>query len=254
MTNNNNNNIIFLSHTWEKDEEQRDTHYRVLQVKNALENQQFKTWFDEEKMIHDIDGSMSKGINDCTAIIIFITKKYSNKVNRAANDPTCIDNCHKECIYAYNSQKPCIPVIFEKCMKNTKKWDPGLIKFYFGNRLYIDGSSNDYENIATDIIKLISRTSERSLKVEVESPILKKLKVPNKSPFKSSFRSPLKSPFMSPSQTIKQICTSPLNLFKNNKVLPYPQRSAPIFKQLQHKESQTENIRVQNTCFLKIFC
>lgn len=95
---------IFLSHTWEKDEENRDTHYRVLQVKKELEKLGIKTWLDEDNIIHDIDGSISMGINDCTAIIIFITKKYSNKVNRAANDPSCIDNCYKECIYAYNSK------------------------------------------------------------------------------------------------------------------------------------------------------
>ena len=181
---------IFLSHTWEKDEENRDTHKRVLQVKKELEKLGIKTWLDEDNMVHDIDGSMSMGINDCTAIIIFITKKYSNKVNHAANDPSCIDNCYKECIYAYNSEKPCIPVVFEKCMKSTKNWEPGLIKFYFGNRLYINGSGNDYNNIANEIVRLIKRTSERSLqlKVEVESPTTKKYN--NKSPPRLSPRSP----------------------------------------------------------------
>lgn len=81
---------IFISHTWEKDEENRDTHYRVLQVKKELEKLGIQTWLDED----------NTGINDCTAIIIFITKKYSNKVNYAANDPSCIDNCYKQCIYA----------------------------------------------------------------------------------------------------------------------------------------------------------
>ena len=119
--------------------------------------------------------------------------------------------------YAYNSKKPCIPVVFEKCMKSTKSWEPGLIKFYFGNRLYINGTGNDYNNIANEIVKLIKRTSERSLqlKVDVESPTTKKYN--NKSP-------------KSPLQIIKKFCTSPIDLLKKNKVLPHPTRQAPVLK------------------------
>lgn len=230
---------IFLSHTWEKDEENRDTHKRVLEVKKELEKLGIKTWLDEDNIVHDIDGSMSMGINDCTAIIIFITKKYSNKVNHAANDPSCIDNCYKECIYAYNSKKPCIPVVFEKCMKSTKNWEPGLIKFYFGNRLYINGTGNDYNNIANEIVKLIKRTSERSLqlKVEVESPIAKSYQMQfNQSLPKLQPKSP-----KSPLQIIKEFCTSPIDLLKKNKVLPYPTRQAPVLKKVESRESQTES-------------
>ena len=106
---------IFFSHTWEKDEENRDTHKRVLQVKKELEKLDIKTWLDEDNIIHDIDGSMSMGINDCTAIIIFITKKYSNKVNHAANDPSCIDNCYKECIMLIILKNR----VFQLCLKNV---------------------------------------------------------------------------------------------------------------------------------------
>lgn len=229
---------IFLSHTWEKDEENRDTHSRVLQVKKELEKLGIKTWLDEDNMVHDIDGSMSMGINDCNTIIIFITKKYSNKVNHAANDPSCINNCYKECSYAYNSKKPCIPVVFEKCMKSTKNWEQGLIKFYFGNRLYINGTGNDYNNIANEIVKLIKRTSERSLqlKVEVESPTTKSYKMQFNQPLPKLPKSP-----KSPLQIIKEFCTSPIDLLKKNKVLPHPTRQAPVLKKVESKESQTKN-------------
>lgn len=226
---------IFLSHTLEKDEDNRDTHNRVLQVKKELEKFGIKTWLEKDNM----------EINDCTAIIIFITKKYSNKVNHAANDPSCINNCYKECIYAYNSKKPCIPVVFEKCMKSTKNWEPGLIKFYFGNRLYINGTGNDYNNIANEIVKLIKRTSERSLqlKVEVESPTIKSYQAR----FNQSFpKLQQKSP-KSPLQIIKELCNSPINLLKKNRVLPHPTRHAPILKKVESKESQTESKQYKNS-------
>ena len=66
---------FFLSHTWKYDEQNRNTHTRVLKIKTELENLGHKTWFDDENMIHDIDGSMADGIDNCSAIIIFITEK-----------------------------------------------------------------------------------------------------------------------------------------------------------------------------------
>ena len=121
-------------------------------------------------------------------------------------------------------------------MKNTKNWEPGLIKFYFGNRLYINGTGNDYKNIALEIVKLIRRTSERSLqlKVEVESPNIKKYN-------NNSLNSP-----KSPLRIIKEFCTSLIDILKKNKVLPYPQRQAPVLKKSESKESQTESQQHKN--------
>ena len=113
-------------------------------------------------------------------------------MNRGANDSSYIDNCYKECTYAYNSGKPCIPVVFEKCMLSIRNWPQGTFKLYFGNKLYIDGSSNDYDSITDDIIKMLIRTSERSsnLKISKLQTILKEI----------SIKSPLKSPSKSPSK------------------------------------------------------
>lgn len=124
-------------------------------------------------------------------------------------------------------KKTCIPVVFEKCMKGTKNWEPGLIKFYFGNRLYINGIGNDYNNIANEIVKLIKRTSERSLqlKVEIESPTTKSYQMQ----FNQSLPKSPKSP-KSPLQIIKEFCTTPIDILKKNKVLPNPTRQAPVLK------------------------
>ena len=230
-------------------------------------------------MIHDLDGSMVSGIDDCTIIVIFLTKKYCDKVNRAAYDPHYIDNCYKECTYAYNSQKPCIPVIFESCMHDSKKWKPGLIKFYFGNRLYIDGTRDNYDTIANDIIKIISRTSERSLKV---NPTPKKTKKSfkniyyvddtndtdkvnetknsngsngsngsNNSSILPSIKSPVVSPIRTTMRTINNMRRSPVitsKIYPDNAILQkveqltLPRRKAPVLKHSKYSQTESKNI------------
>ena len=225
---------FFLSHTWKYDEQNRNTHTRVLKIKTELENLGHKTWFDDENMIHDIDGSMAYGIDNCSAIIIFITEKYNKKVNKGAKNPLYIDNCYKECVYAANSQKICIPVIFEDCMLNTSLWKNGILKFYFGNKLYIDGTSDNYNEIAQNIVKLLERTSQRLNDLS--------------SPSSNGNNSPIKE---------LNICKSPIKLINDNlsKKLPYrlpsiqsnkivqPSRSAPILpKKIMHDKSCQTNI------------
>jgi len=188
-----------------------------------------KIWF------HDIDGSMAYGIDHCNAIIIFITKKYNIKVNKGAKDPLYIDNCYKECVYAVNSHKPCIPVIFEDCMLNTSLWKNGTLKFYFGNKLYIDGTSDNYNEIAQNIVKLLERTSQRLNDLS--------------SPSSNGNYSPIKK---------LNVCKSPIKLINNklskrlpiyienniqlNKAVP-PHRSAPILsKKITHDKSCQTNM------------
>jgi len=85
-----NNHEFFLSHTWKYDQQNRNTHKRVMCIKTELEKLGFNTWFDDDKIIYDIDGSMAHGIDNCSAIIIFITKKYNLKVIRGSQDPRYI--------------------------------------------------------------------------------------------------------------------------------------------------------------------
>ena len=269
---------IFLSHTWQLDEEDRNTHERVLKVQESLQKLGLNTWLDEENMIHDLDGSMVRGIDDCTIIAIFLTKKYCDKVNRAAYDPHYIDNCYKECTYAYNSQKPCIPVIFESCMHDSKKWKPGLIKFYFGNRLYINGTKDNYDTIANDIIKIISRTSERSLKVNPTPKKTKKSfiyyaddtndtddkhkvnKTENSNDSNGnkgsksilpSVKSPVVSPIRTTMRTINNMRRSPVisskiypdtSILQNIEQLKLPRRKAPVLKHNKYSQTESKNI------------
>lgn len=219
---------IFLSHTWKYDEQNRNTHTRVINLKTELEKLEQITWIDDENMIHDLDGSMAYGIDNCTAIIIFITKKYNLKVNQAAKNPSINDNCYKECVYAFNSGKTCIPVIFEDCMLDIDEWENGILKLYFGNKMYIDGSKNNYDIIAENIIRLLNRTSKRILELDNLN-------------IKNNFKNNKKlSPLKIINDKIKQI---------NNKTIP--NRIAPVLpiipmipisNNLNDKSSQTGNI------------
>jgi len=74
------NPSVFLTHTWVKDELNRDNHARVGTVNKILKAQGFKTWFDEDKMVGHIDNMMAKGIDDSDIILVFISKVYMEKV------------------------------------------------------------------------------------------------------------------------------------------------------------------------------
>ena len=86
----------FLSHDWGKDELGRNNHDRVKKIFQALKEKGLSLWFDEVYMEGDIDKAMCKGIDESKLVIIFITKRYMQKV-AGDNDQ---DNCQKEFNYA----------------------------------------------------------------------------------------------------------------------------------------------------------
>jgi len=236
MKNNNNNNnncTFFLSHTWKYDKQNRNTHRRVMCIKSELEKLGHSTWFDDDKIIHDIDGSMAHGVDNCSAIIIFITKKYNLKVIRGSQYPRFIDNCHKECVYAVNSGKSCIPVIFENCMLDIKTWQNGVLKLYFGNKLYVDGTSNDYKVIANNIIKLFERTSQRVNEIETSNS------------FEISSPSSTSSPYNKKNYSINNLVfKSPIKIM-NNKFTKamQPSRCAPILPNIKTRDKSCQTMK-----------
>ena len=133
---------VFLSHNWGNDESGRDNHQRVSLINRDLNNLGYQTWFDEEKMSGSIVHAMGKGIDETNGAIVFITKRYLEKVNGNKAD----DNCKLEFNYAARRKTTTkmVPVVMEESMREQKTWT-GTVGIILGGELYID-MSGDLEN------------------------------------------------------------------------------------------------------------
>ena len=130
---------VFLSHNWGEDCSGRNNHQRVSFINQELKNMGYKTWFDEDEMAGNLAERMSEGIDHTKAVIIFLTRKYYDKVN----GENALDNCKQEFIYAIQRRTPAkmLVVVMEECMCNTSTWTK-LVGFDFSSRLYVNMSGN----------------------------------------------------------------------------------------------------------------
>jgi len=143
---------VFLTHTWVKDELNRDNHARVATVNKFLKAQEFKTWFDDDKMVGHIYQKMAEGIDDSDIILVFITKTYMEKLNSKGHD-----NCKDEFTYAVSQKKKMIPIVMEPCMRDQIQW-VGLLGFKLGAYLYVDMSETDSEFNIIALIESLNKT------------------------------------------------------------------------------------------------
>lgn len=129
---------VFLSHNWGKDELGRNNHNRVALINKKLKKVGYDTWFDEERMTGDIDKKMSQGIEKAKGVIVFITKRYHEKVQGdKAND-----NCKLEFSHATRQKNQnMLPVVMEPGMCDTGKWT-GPVGMHLGGRMFIDMSGD----------------------------------------------------------------------------------------------------------------
>ena len=131
------NTDLFLSHNWGKDELDRNNHDRVSTINEELKILGYQTWFDEERMRGDIVNQMADGIEGTQGVIVFITKKYLDKVTgQRAND-----NCRLEFDYAARTKtsEKMIAVVMEKDMRDTSKWKRS-VGIILGGKMFIDMS------------------------------------------------------------------------------------------------------------------
>ena len=130
---------VFLSHNWGEDGSGRDNHNRVSFINQELKNMGYKTWFDEDEMAGNIAERTSEGIEQAEAVIVFLTRKYYEKVN----GKNALDNCKREFNYAVQKKTPerMLVVVMEECMCNTSDWTK-LVGFDFSSRLYVDMSKD----------------------------------------------------------------------------------------------------------------
>lgn len=152
---------IFLSHTWEEDDLGRNTHHRARDVVHSLCSMGWTVWFDEADMgRHNMDAEMACGIDDCSTVVLLITRAYARKVNRAARKQSISnDNCLKEFNYAMFREKKVIPVVFEESMRNSNQWSPGVLPFRLNMSLYVDGTK-DERSTAAEIDHAMRRNGE----------------------------------------------------------------------------------------------
>lgn len=130
---------MFLSHNWGEDEGGRDNHQRVLLIDKELKRLGYQTWLDKYQMTGEIHDKMAEGIEQAKCVIVFVTRKYHDKVNSGIGN----DNCRLEFSYATRKKtnKKMVAVLMEQCMKECGKWN-GQLGLHLGGKLYIDMSGD----------------------------------------------------------------------------------------------------------------
>jgi hypothetical protein len=161
---------VFLTHEWEIDELDRKNHDRVAMIDKALKSMGIVTWFDSEKMTHELIDQASSRIDNAAVVIVFVTQRYMQKVNGSdAND-----HCRMEFNYAIQEKTSAkmIPVVMEPQMKDIRNNWTGLVKTELGNILYVDFSNdNDFQSAIQQLkAEILSRTNPLWV-LQSESPL-----------------------------------------------------------------------------------
>ncbi len=149
----------FLTHTWNFDEVGRDTHARVKAFNEALQRRGIRTWFDDDRMRGNIYNQMTRGIDHSATMVVFITKKYVEKVaGRGPNGNN--DNCKFEFEYGLNHKTVdnMIPVVMETRLPRNWKGSVGFLQsqFYYN---YKEDNELDQcvQNVINEVRKRINQ-------------------------------------------------------------------------------------------------
>ena len=129
----------FLTHDWGGDELQRDNHFRVSRVYNALKRAGLETWFDEDRLSGNISQQISKGIEGSRRVVVFITQRYMTKLM----DEDGADYCRDEFLMAADTLGPSkmVAVVMEPRMLDPRAWR-GPLKLRLGAQLFLDFSTD----------------------------------------------------------------------------------------------------------------
>ena len=152
---------LFFSHTWKRDNQNRDNHERVYEISRKIRHYGWTTWIDQDDMKYNIDVDMVNGIDHSEAVITCITESYLKKIHESAANPCERDNCLKEWTYSNIRKKLLIPIIMEKSLLDISRWPNGIVTLYIGSTLYIDGSGDNIDDI---VIQLNKRLFDYGLK------------------------------------------------------------------------------------------
>jgi hypothetical protein len=153
---------VFLTHDWGM-ELGMDNHARVSKVNEALKRRGLKTWFDSEKMEGNVKKKMVSGIENANCIVVFVTKRYMEKVG----GDNAEDNCQLEFCYAARRKtgRRMVPVVMEARMRNTLSWT-GEVGMVLGGSLYVDLASEEsfearMDELASRVISITGTTIKK---------------------------------------------------------------------------------------------
>jgi len=144
---------VFLTHEWGEDEQGRNNHGRVAKLNRYLQGRGLITWFDEDRLEGDIEEEMCEGIDKSQVVLVFVTKRYCDKVT--GKDEA--DYCKKEFKYAVQRKKNLIPIVMEDRMRDTSQW-AGTIGMNLGSKKYKvlvqdEGFQEAAETVLQELIK-----------------------------------------------------------------------------------------------------
>mmetsp|Transcript_18491 Transcript_18491/g.22637 ORF Transcript_18491/g.22637 Transcript_18491/m.22637 type:complete len:228 (+) Transcript_18491:598-1281(+) len=128
----------FLAHEWGDKNTNYSTHEVVSQINKELKKKGLTTWFDEDRMHGFIFNDMARGIDKSDKVVVFITKRYMERLMDENN------NCAKEFNYATQHNAigvhNIIPVVIETSMLDTSKWR-GPLGMNLSSKLFVDMST-----------------------------------------------------------------------------------------------------------------
>mmetsp|Transcript_28334 Transcript_28334/g.34570 ORF Transcript_28334/g.34570 Transcript_28334/m.34570 type:complete len:286 (-) Transcript_28334:115-972(-) len=128
----------FLAHEWGDKNTNYLTHEVVSQINKELKKKGLTTWFDEDRMHGFIFNDMARGIDKSGKVVVFITKRYMERLMNENN------NCAKEFNYATQHNAigvhNIIPVVIETSMLDTSKWR-GSLGMNLSSKLFVDMST-----------------------------------------------------------------------------------------------------------------
>ena len=154
---------VFLSHNWGEDELGRNNHDRVSFINDELQKYGYGTWFDEEQLKTKIHSHIAHGIERTQGVIVFITKRYLDKVNGEDEG----DYCKLEFNYAARKKTSAkmLAVVMESNMRDSNKWD-GTVGMIFADNMFIDmsGDLNNQDYLRQNIELLKERLKTLGIK------------------------------------------------------------------------------------------
>lgn len=147
---------IFLSHAWQPDDEGRDTHRRAVALARELRAIGFTVWIDEDEIVNHIDHAIARGIERSSAVVVLVTRRYAEKVDRGVSVPGSNDAVLREWNYTHLLEKLVVPVVFERGMRDPQTWPRGVFAMRLGLTLFVDGSG-DVHTAARRIARVLIR-------------------------------------------------------------------------------------------------